>query len=305
MEGDIWRGRSFTTLVDRTAVELGLEVRCQKCSSWSWFALNKLGYQLQCSLCLQSTSFPCAEPGNSKKVRWAYRVVGPFALPDYARGGYAAALSLRCLAAVVGGRDRGQMTWCAGRELSLNGGPKVEPDFIVWYQRGGITRDDQSSVTDIVFGEAKSFGRDSFRTEDVANLKAIAQRFPDSVLVFATMRQPADMSTDEIRAIRRLALWGRQPIEREGRTRAPVVVLTGIELFSGASLADTWQELGGRHATLGCEPRLQTDNLRVLADVTQQLYLGVPSYADWMTAKWGRHSQAPTGSHRSISQRRR
>ena len=286
VKGDIRRGRSFTTLVDRTAVELGLEVRCEKCSSWSWFALNKLGYQLQCSLCLQSTAFPCAEPGNSKKARWAYRVVGPFALPDYARGGYAAALSLRCLAAVVGGRGRGQMTWCAGRELDLNGGPKVEADFIVWYQRREITRDDQSSVTDIVFGEAKSFGRDSFRTKDVTNLKAIAQRFPGSVLVFATMRQPGDMSTDEIRAIRTLALWGREPIEREMRTRAPVVVLTGIELFSGFSLEETWRKRGGRHAALVDATWPRTDNLRVLADVTQQLYLGVPSYADWATAKW-------------------
>ena len=34
-EGDIWHKRSFATLVDRTAVELGLEVRCEKCSSWS------------------------------------------------------------------------------------------------------------------------------------------------------------------------------------------------------------------------------------------------------------------------------
>ena len=285
-EGDIWRRRSFATLVDRTAVELGLEVRCEKCSSWSWFALNRLGYQLQCSLCLQSTAFPCAEPGNSEKARWAYRVVGPFALPDYARGGYAAALSLRCLAAVVGGFDQGQMTWCAGRELSLNSGPKVETDFIVWYQRKGITRDDPSSVTEIVFGEAKSFGRDSFRTEDVANLKAIAQRFPGSVLVFATMRQPDDMSTDEIRAIRRLALWGREPIERERRTRAPVVVLTGIELFSGFLLRETWRKLGGRHAALGDTVWPRTDNLRVLADITQQLYLGVPSYAEWLMAKW-------------------
>ena len=286
VEGDIWRTRSFATLVDRTAVELGLEVRCEKCSSWSWFALNKLGYQLQCSLCLQSTAFPCAEPGNPEKARWAYRVVGPFALPDYARGGYAAALSLRCLAAVVGGRDLAQMTWCAGRELALNGGQKVEADFIVWYQRRGITRDDQSSVTDIVFGEAKSFGRDSFRTKDATNLKAIAQRFPGSVLVFATMRLPDDMSTDEIRAIRRLALWGREPIERERRTRAPVVVLTGNELFSGFSLEETWRKLGGRYEALSGAAWLRTDNLRVLADVTQQLYLGVPSYADWVRAKW-------------------
>ena len=284
--GDIWRSRSFATLVDRTAVQLGLEVCCEKCSSWSWFALSTLDYRLQCSLCLQSMAFPSAEPGNPKKARWAYRVVGPFALPGYAKGGYAAALSLRCLAAVVSARDRRQMTWCAGREMVLNGGLKVEADFIVWYQRGGIARDTQSSLTDIVFGEAKSFGTDSFRAKDVANLKAIARQFPGSVLVFATMRQPSDMSTDEIRAIKRLALWGRECIEGERRTRAPVVVLTGIELFSGLSLDETWRELGGRHAALGNAARLQTDNLRVLADVTQQLYLGMPSYANWFMAKW-------------------
>ena len=249
-------------------------------------ALNKLGYQLQCSLCLQSTAFPCAEPGSSEKARWAYRVVGPFALPDYARGGYAAALSLRCIAAVVGMLHGRQMTWCAGRELTLIDGPKVEVDFIVWYQERGMTGDDQNSCTDVVFGEAKSFGRDSFRTEDVANLKAVAQRFPGSVLVFATMRQPSDISASEIRAIRKLALWGREPIERGQQTRAPVVVLTGIELFSGFSLANTWQEISGRHAALGCAPWLRTGNLRVLADITQQLYLEVPSYADWMSAKW-------------------
>ena len=284
VEGDISSGRSFATLVDRTAVELGLEVRCEKCSSWSWFALNKLGYQLQCSLCLQSTAFPCAEPGSPEKARWAYRVVGPFALPDYARGGYAAALSLRFLAAVASGR----MTWCAGRKLALIDGPKVEVDFIVWHQRGNMTRDDQTSRTDIVFGESKSFGRDSFRTKDVANLKAIAQRFPGSVLVFATMRQPSDMSASEIRAIRKLALWGREPIEGERRTRAPVVVLTGIELFSRSSraLARTWKEIGGPHAALWGDVRLRTGNLRVLADVTQQLYLKVPSYEAWMIAKW-------------------
>ena len=284
--GDIWRGRSFATLVDRNAVELGLEIRCEKCSSWSWFALNTLGYRLQCSLCRQSTAFPSAEPGNSKKARWAYRVVGPFALPDYARGGYAAALSLRCLAAVVGARVRRQMAWCAGREMVLNGGLKVEADFIVWYQRGEIARDSQSSLTDIVFGEAKSFGTDSFRAKDVANLKAIAQRFPGSVLVFATMRQPGDMSTDEIRAIGKLALWGREFMEGERRTRAPVVVLTSIELFSGFSLRDTWRDLGGRHAELAGAGWLRTDNLRVLADVTQQLYLGMPSYEKWFMAKW-------------------
>ena len=57
----IWHERTFETLVERNAVQLGLEVRCNNCSSWSWFALNHLNYELQCSLCLRTTSFPTLE----------------------------------------------------------------------------------------------------------------------------------------------------------------------------------------------------------------------------------------------------
>jgi hypothetical protein len=103
VKGSIWRERTFETLVERGAVQLGLEVRCENCSSWSWFALNQLNYDLQCSLCLRMSKFPILDPGQPEKARWAYRVVGPFALPDYAKGGYAAALTLRCFAGVIGG----------------------------------------------------------------------------------------------------------------------------------------------------------------------------------------------------------
>jgi hypothetical protein len=245
-----------------------------------------LGYKLQCSLCLRATAFPIVDPGKSENARWAYRVVGPFALPDYARGGYASALALRCFAEIIGGHRQGQTTWCAGRELALGDDRTVEADFILWYQRKGFMTDGQDSPTDIVFGEAKSFGRDAFKPEDVENLKAIAQRFPCTLLVFATMKEPGELSRAELGAIRKLALWGREYVNAERRTRAPVVVLTGIELFAGFSLQDTWKEVGGRHAQFCEAGQLQANNLRVLADVTQQLYLGLPSYSAWQQAKW-------------------
>ena len=197
-------------MVARNAVELGLEVRCDKCSNWSWFALNQLAYQLQCSLCLRATAFPIVNPGKSESARWAYRVVGPFALPDYARGGYASALALRCFSQIIGGHREGQTTWSAGRELELGADRKVEADFVLWYQRRGPMGDGPDSTTDIVFGEAKSFGKDAFKSDDVASLKAIAQRFPSAVLVFATLKQPNELSAAELSVIRKLALWGRE-----------------------------------------------------------------------------------------------
>ncbi|MGE3957425.1 MAG: hypothetical protein AB7H96_11960 [Vicinamibacterales bacterium] len=286
VRGDIWRDRSFNTLVERGVVQLGLEVRCTNCATWSWFALDELDYKLPCALCRRSFGFPITDPGTSDKARWAYRVVGPFALPDFARGAYAAALALRSFAQVIGGHRDGSTTWCAGRELVLGPNAKIEADFIIWYQRRALITHDQDAPTDVVFGEAKSFGKDAFKPEDVDNMKAIAQRFPGSVITFATLREPSQITEAEVAAIRKLALWGREYLPGRRRTRAPVVVLTGLELFAGFSLPNTWKEAGGRHAIFGDGWRTETSNLRTLADITQQLYLNLPSYSQWHETKW-------------------
>ena len=35
---------------------------------------------------------------------------------------------------------------------------------------------------------------------------------------------------------------------------------------------------------------VRLDNLRILADLTQQLYLDMPSYSSWMEEKWKRRA---------------
>jgi hypothetical protein len=67
-----------------------------------------------------------------------------------------------------------------------------------------------------------------------------------------------------------------------------VILLTAIELFAGFSLDDAWKKAGGEHAKFGEARWLETANLRNLADVTQQLYLELPSYSVWHQAKWER-----------------
>lgn len=286
VRGDIWRDRSFNTLVEGGAVQLGLEVRCTDCATWSWFALDELGYKLPCALCRQPFGFPITDPGKSENARWAYRVVGPFALPDFARGAYAAALALRSFSQVIGGYRQGSATWCAGRELALSPDLKVEADFIIWYQRRALMTHDQDAPTDTVFGEAKSFGKGAFKPEDVSNLKAVAERFPGSIITFATLREPSELTEAEIVAMRRLALWGREYLPGRRRSRAPVVVFTAVELFAGLSLAERWKEKGGNYAKFGDASSVETGNLRTLADITQQLYLNLPPYSKWLEAKW-------------------
>ncbi|QPC45178.1 hypothetical protein HW532_04415 [Kaustia mangrovi] len=281
-KGDIWRRKNFETLVQRNAVELGLEIKCEKCSSWSWHQLKDLGHTVNCGLCLQSFPFPVIDPSSSQHTRWSYRLVGPFALPDYAGGGYAAALTLRFFATVIG-RTRAQITWSAGQELELEPTCKPEADVILWYQRKQILGNDYPTET--VFGEAKSFSREAFTRDDVGRMKCLAKRFPGSIIVFATMKEASDLSHREIARLRRLATWGREYLPNQRGTRAPVIMLTGTELFTAYSLKSEWEAKGGKRAKIASHGLARMDNLRHLADYTQQLYLGLESYHSWLIKK--------------------
>lgn len=291
---DIWRRNNFETLIERNAVELGLELKCAKCSSWSWYSLKQLDYQMTCSLCLRQFGFPIIDPGSTSKSRWAYRLIGPFALPNYANGGYAASLSIRFFSEVVGQHDRADVTWSAGQELELAPDDKVEADFILWYQRKEVFGN--GHPTELIFGEAKSFrGRnsderrainDAFQANDIDKMKKLAIRFPGSMLVFSTMKKADELSKGEVARMCRLAEWGREYIRERRQTRAPVIVLTGTELFTPFSLREAWEKTGGKHAQLIEHASVRLDNLRVLADITQQLYLNMPSYWEWSDEKW-------------------
>jgi len=294
IKGEIWHHRNFETLVERKAVELGLELKCTKCSSWTWHALNHLDHNVGCGLCLRQFPFPDDDPSTSTRSRWAYRLIGPFALPDYARGGYASSLAIRFLSHVLGRTDRSDVTWSAGQELTLAPTEKVETDFILWYQRKVMFGNDYP--TDVVFGEAKSFrgdkvdkdsGRpDAFEAKDVERMQKLALRFPGSIGVFATMKNGEDLTKDEIGRLSKFALWGREFSKDRQQTRAPVIILTGTELFASFALEHAWKSAGGKRGEIAAQGWVRPDNLRVLADLTQQVYLNLPSYSTWLQAKW-------------------
>ena len=281
--GDGWLAKSFETLVERKAVELGLELKCTKCSSWSWYSVKTLDYTLTCDLCLKQFDFPVTSPTYSEHARWAYRLIGPFALPDYARGGYAAALSIRFFALSLDGMDDA-VTWSSGQELTLASGKQVEADFILWRQSKEFRGNDYP--TEVVFGEAKSFGKDAFKADDVTKMKRLAEAFPGCILVFATLKEAADLSPKEIEYIKKLAQWGREYDKERKQARAPVIMLTGTELLTAANLRMAWENKGGKHKDLISPPWVTNANLRTLADHTQQLYLGLPSYVEWLEEKW-------------------
>jgi hypothetical protein len=56
----------------------------------------------------------------------------------------------------------------------------VEADFLLWYQQKHRSSTDEP--TEVVFGEAKSFGKDASKDEDVERMKLLAEQYPGTAV---------------------------------------------------------------------------------------------------------------------------
>ncbi|MCL1124301.1 hypothetical protein [Shewanella surugensis] len=277
-----WKNRSFDQLVNNGAVELGAEIKCTECGHPSWFELPKLDHSLKCDLCMRLFDFPKVDTKNH--LIWAYRLIGPFALPNYAKGGYSASLSIRFFSEVIGEASFSNMSWSAGRELTYSDGKKIEADYLLWLQQTSPL--DNHSQARLVFGEAKSFAKEAIGIKDISAMKELAQRHPGAVLVFSLLK--TNLSKSEKARLAKLALWGREIDRKTREQKAIVIVLTGIELFSvdDFSLEDAWKNATSKHKSIVEIYRYELKDIDVLADATQQIYLGLPSYGDWWHKKF-------------------
>ncbi len=196
-------------------------------------------------------------------------MIGPFAAPDYGRGGYAVALTLRCIAE----RHETEMTWSTGLVLD---NLDCEVDFAAWYRRGSLL-DDERDEPVLLVGEAKSFGKNAIDDDALASLRQVAERFPGAIIVASSLRPISEYSIIEIQRLADLAMWGRSRM-LDGKPRNALIVLTATELFSEDGITQAWKAVGGRAAQLVEHASVDLTDLHRLAEATQQLYLNLPSF---------------------------
>jgi hypothetical protein len=187
-------------------------------------------------------------------------------------GAYSTVLALAVFARRPGS-DGPNMTYTTGLELQVGEDNPFEVDFAFWYQRNRMFGRNEEPA--LVFGEAKSFGTECFKAADVARMRKLADKFPGTFMVFATLKD--EFSADEAKAIGEFAMWGREDLTN-GLPRTPVIALTGTELFCDWHLEQTWKELGGQRAALITQPAARLDNLHRLARFTQRVYLGLSDH---------------------------
>lgn len=259
----------------RGIIRLGLETVCPHCQGGNWHGLDTVDYSVTCERCLNTYEFPQAEIRRNNK-NWRYRVIGPFSVPDFARGSYSALLTLRVLEGFGG--SHGELTFSTAMDLAFEG-RLCEADFVALRR---ADRMDRFEEPELVIGETKSFGQgDLIKAKDLAKLQDIAARLPGAVIVISVMRET--FTANEKRLLRRFSEWSRRSGDYS-RPRNPVVLLTGHELFVDHLVGAKWKELGEPHARFA--EYEHTRNLFNLAQATQAIHLGLSSfYEDWSAKK--------------------
>jgi hypothetical protein len=277
---DIWSSHlTLDQFVEANVIRLGLAIECTHCNYTNWFAVGAIGETLTCERCRKSFAFPQGGIVH-KATPWRYRVVGPFSVPDFADGAYATVLALRVFSETLSSGHT-SITYSTGLNLRVGSEPPLEVDFSLWYRRDSWESDEGEAVP--VFGEAKSFAARTFQTKDVQRMRRIAERFPGAFLVFAVLKDA--LGPEELKEIADLAHWGRQPLD-DGRPRAPVIVLTGAELFCPWHVNAAWKDLGGKRKDIADASHLHLENLWTFADLTQQLYLNLPGRSEELRQQW-------------------
>ena len=123
----VWRREDYLDrLVEVGALKLGLSVRCSNCQKKNWYGLDALAEKVSCERCLKIFSFPQGSL-NFGQSPWAFRVAGPYSVPDFANGAYATVLALRCIARGMGPSEN-DLTFSTNLDLKLND-KRLEIDF--------------------------------------------------------------------------------------------------------------------------------------------------------------------------------
>jgi hypothetical protein len=274
----------FTT---KNVVRLGLETDCPHCQAKNWNSLAAVDYEITCERCLKPYPFPQAAVREHNR-NWNYRVVGPFSVPDYGRGSYAALLTLRLLERFRSASD--QMTFSTAMLLDFDG-RQAEVDFVALRS---AESHDLVPEPELIVGEAKSGGRGQLiKAKDLSQLKAVATKLPGAIVVIAILRD--HFLSSEKRILEPFVKWGRR-LNEDRRPTNPVVLLTSNELMFDHFLSATWEGMGGEHAKFTSYDH--TQDLHSLADSTQQIYLGLPSFdavrrSQWEKRMQGRQPAAP------------
>ncbi|MCP3996608.1 MAG: hypothetical protein GY722_16355 [bacterium] len=253
----------FRRLVDRGILRVGLELPCDACGQRGWYSLADVSDDLRCPCCDSTFQFPRDDPPRDQ---WRYRFQGAFALRQKAHGAFAVALTVSFF-------YRSSHLECAyspGVELSKpEDEGRHEVDALMFVSRKG-----HSVRPRPVLCECKSGRR--FGEAELKRATALAEAFPEAILVYAKMDTPTFSRAERERLEKLLRILPDVRATSNRRlSHRPLMLLTSTELHAAFMLTDAWKEAGGRPAAFATMAGYASDWIDPfeLCTITQHLYL--------------------------------
>lgn len=263
-------------LIDVKALSLGLEIQCPTCSIRSWFSVKDVDYEIKCPSCYSAFQIPSHLPAEMK---WSYRALGPFNLPRASFGAYCVLLTLAFFSRSLHGATTPMLSFEASK-ANL----KLEVDLGMFYTQSIFAEDRPL----LVFAECKTHM--PFTAVDISRMAKLSRVFPGSMLVFATLN--TSLSKGERSRIRAL-VYGARKRRLKDRPFCEFLILTANELTSTLGPTEKWDSLTDKHKELRNYASRDVD---VLADATQQIYLDMESWHEWLQRnRPERHPAKPRG----------
>ncbi len=255
-------------LLSAGMIRIGAEFQCDSCQRLSWFSLKDLDYRLQCHNCFEYFDIPAASPDQ---IKWAYRAFGPFSLPGRAHGVYSVLLTLRYFAQLHDCPITPMLSFIAKKNAK---NVEVDLGFFLKEAKYGV------SATRLIFAECKS--NDDFKKSDVDKMRWLAGEFPGAIIVFATLKK--ELSKKEKALLKPFVNKGRK-LWKADQPYNPVLILTATELLSDWGAPECWKDAGDFYKPFAERYRHSWRELLPLCDITQQMYLGLNAWHEWLDEK--------------------
>jgi hypothetical protein len=221
-------------------------------------------------------NLPSSSP---REMQWAYKVTGPFSIPGLADGAYSVLLTLYFFSDNMEGMTTPLLSFNAEKD-----GVKIEIDLALFYRENRFS----DTASKLIFCECKSFN-DNFEKKDIEKMEFLGNSFPDSILVFASLKD--DLSIKEKTMLKKLVEKNRGKLAK-GNKHTQIIILTGNELFSEGRFPYIWEKKGGIYEKYA--KSIHGFDGEYFSNSTQEIYLGVEDFGSWFHKLIEKRQKTPT-----------
>lgn len=244
--------------IDKNIFQLGIKIQCPTCRRHSFYSIKNSIYELECPKCLEKFRIPSYSP--SKNIIWSYRTYGTFSVPDQSAGAFSVLLTYRFFSQLLHASTTPIMSF---EDVNKS----IEADLGLFYQRYHHGQE----VTKLIFAECKSYNK--FTIKDKRRMLFLSKNFPKAILVFSTLNKSLD---DNEKKLIKPIVMKQVPKWAKGQPFNPILILTGVELFSDSTPPKCWENKGKKYEKYEKELKKLYDlDLDYLSEITCQIYLGM------------------------------